>query len=147
MGLMDRFKSFVEPGDDEEYVEEDEVVETAEQSAPAARPAGNAYEVKKDNGAPHLDANTKMVLFEPRSLNESELAGNRMKEGRAVVVNLHKLTDEYARRMEDFLTGVAFALGGELKHIGPDVILCYPKEIGVAGSINLNDEAEEESAQ
>jgi len=65
--------------------------------------------------------------------------GQRLKEGRAVVVNLHKLDREYAQRTIDFLTGVVFALDGKIQKIGQNVILCSPAEIGVQGTISLGN--------
>ena len=51
-----------------------------------------------------------MVLFEPRSFEESEEVARYLKEKRAAVVNLHRLQRDYAQRTIDFLTGVVFAL-------------------------------------
>ena len=83
-----------------------------------------------------------MVLFEPRSFEEVDEVARRIKENRAVVVNLHKLTREYAQRTIDFLTGVTFALDGTIQKIGTNVILCAPQSMGVHGSIE-NDASEE----
>ena len=85
-----------------------------------------------------MSANTKMVLFEPRSFSEADEVGKRLKEGRAVVVNLHKLDREFAQRTIDFLTGVVFALDGKIQKIGTNVILCSPEGIGVQGVINVD---------
>lgn len=147
MGLMDKLKDFVAPEEDGDMEEEVVVSETA-----AAKPVqtANRYEqpVKKTASANALDANTKMVLFEPRSFGEAETIGQRLKEGRAVVVNLHKLDTRYAQRTIDFLTGVVFALNGDIQKIGTNVILCSPADIGVSGSITLTaDETEEEPAE
>lgn len=145
MGFMDKLKAFVEPDDEEEY--EGEVEEVAPQpvNKPVTTPAVTApvrtqtstYETRSNNGPAPLDEKTKMVLFEPRSFGEAEVVGSRLKEGRAVVVNLHKLNREYAQRTIDFLSGVVYALDGNVQKIGQNVILCYPSDIGVAGSINL----------
>lgn len=140
MGFMDKFRSFVETGDDDDYIDEEEVVEekpVVHTPAPAKQQPKSAYEVNSKNTAPELDERTKMVLFEPRSFAEAETVGARLKEGRAVVVNLHKLDKAFARRTIDFLSGVVYALEGSVQKIGPSVILCYPKEIGVAGSISF----------
>ena len=152
MGFMDKIKAFVEPDDDdeEEYEGEEEIIDepvthTRETYAPVRNtPTKTNYETKTNNGPAPLDDITKMVLFEPRSFGEAEVVGSRLKEGRAVVVNLHKLDREYAQRTIDFLSGVGFALDGNVQKIGANVILCYPSDIGVAGTINFgkpdNDE-------
>ncbi len=80
-----------------------------------------------------------MVLFEPRGFGEVEEVGTRLKEGRAVVVNLHKLDRDYSQRTIDFLTGVVFALDGKIQKIGKNVILCSPAQISVVGEISLGD--------
>lgn len=143
MGFMDKITNFIAPEEGNEEYEEVTVAET-----PAAKPAqtANRYEQpQKTTGANALDANTKMVLFEPRSFGEAETIGQRLKEGRAVVVNLHKLDTQYAQRTIDFLTGVIFALNGSIQKIGTNVILCSPADIGVSGTITMApDEPEEE---
>ena len=39
-------------------------------------------------------------------------------------------------------SGVIFALDGSIQKIGPNIILCAPKSIGVGGSINLDADYE-----
>ncbi|MGM9961297.1 MAG: cell division protein SepF [Allobaculum sp.] len=151
MGFMDKLKAFVEP-DDEEYEGEMEEIEqpvntnTTTAEAPYRAPV-NTYETRRKNGPTPLDDKTKMVLFEPRSFGEAEVVGSRLKEGRAVVVNLHKLDREFARRTVDFLSGVVYALDGNVQKIGQNVILCYPSDIGVAGSINLGTPADDQEVE
>lgn len=149
MGFMDKIHEFVNPvdEDDEEVYEDDEVeaadVEAVEDDEDTTE---NRYERSKTRAnANALNANTKMVLFEPRSFGEVEEVGTRLKEGRAVVVNLHKLDRDYSQRTIDFLTGVVFALDGKIQKIGQNVILCSPAQIGVAGSITIDsDDSDEE---
>ncbi|MBP3853637.1 MAG: cell division protein SepF [Erysipelotrichaceae bacterium] len=140
MGFMDKIHEFVNPIDeeDEEYeVEEAEVKEEVTE-APAAETTAR-YERPKPRANSGMSANTKMVLFEPRGFGEIEEVGMRLKEGRAVVVNLHKMDRDYAQRTIDFLTGVTFALDGKNQKIGQNVILCSPAQIGVVGQISLGD--------
>jgi cell division inhibitor SepF len=135
MGFIDKVKDFVAPVEDEAGYDAEPVQKSEVDVEPQSR-----YERPKNRAnASTLNANTKMVLFEPRSFSEAEEVGQRLKEGRAVVVNLHKLDREYAQRTIDFLTGVVFALDGKIQKIGQNVILCSPAEIGVTGTINLGD--------
>ena len=140
MGFMDKVKDFVAPVDQDEDNAADLGYDAQPQGKTEAEPEQpNRYERAKNRtaAASSLNANTKMVLFEPRSFSEAEEVGQRLKEGRAVVVNLHKLDREYAQRTIDFLTGVVFALDGKIQKIGQNVILCSPAEIGVQGTISL----------
>lgn len=133
MGISQKFKEWVAP------IDEDEILEVEEDEAPAI----SEYESPKTKSVNRVPGDTKMVLFEPRSFEESEEVAKRLKENRAAVVNLHKLQRDYAQRTIDFLTGVVFALDGSIQKIGHNVILCAPKNIGVHGAISL-DASEEE---
>ncbi len=131
MGLIDKFKNFVttEDDDEEELVYEEEEVEPL-----------SSFEAQK-SPIRKVSTETKMVLFEPRSFDEAEEIARHLKSRRAAVVNLHKLQRDYAQRTIDFLTGVIVALDGSIQKIGHNVILCAPKNVGVDGQINLdNDE-------
>lgn len=138
MGFMDKVKDFVAPIEDEDEGYETQPVETVRNET-EAEPQNRYERPKARTNSATLNAKTKMVLFEPRSFGEAEEVGQRLKEGRAVVVNLHKLDRDYAQRTIDFLTGVVFALDGKIQKIGQNVILCSPAEIGVQGSISLGN--------
>ena len=130
MSFKDKFKSFITPVDDEEYIEFSSS-ETENLSE---------YENPKGKGVTNIPNNTKMVLFEPRSFEESEDVARYLKEKRAAVVNLHSLQRDYAKRTIDFLNGVVFALDGSIQKIGHNVILCTPNTIGVEGEISMSIE-------
>ena len=138
MGFMDKVKDFVAPIEDEDEGYEAQPVETVRNET-EAEPQNRYERPKARTNSATLNAKTKMVLFEPRSFGEAEEVGQRLKEGRAVVVNLHKLDRDYAQRTIDSLTGVVFALDGKIQKIGQNVILCSPAEIGVQGSISLGN--------
>lgn len=133
MGISQKIKEFIAPIDDDEVLEldEDEAATISE------------YESPQSKVISRVPSDTKMVLFEPRSFDEAEEVARRLKENRAVVVNLHKLQRDYAQRTIDFLTGVIFALDGSIQKIGHNVILCAPKNIGVAGEISLENNEED----
>ena len=132
MGITDKIKEFIAPIDD------DEVLELNEEEAQAI----SKYESVKSRAVSNASFDT-MVLFEPRSFDEAQEIGRRLKENKAAVVNLHRLQREYAQRTIDFLTGVVFALDGTIQKIGQNVILCAPSSIGVNGKINVDQENEE----
>ena len=133
MGVVDKIKEFVAPIDDDG----EDILEVEEEMEDVGR---SRYEraKSKNMNVNTMNAKTKMVLFEPRSFSEADEVGKRLKEGRAVVVNLHKLDREFAQRTIDFLTGVVFALDGKIQKIGTNVILCSPEGIGVQGQINVD---------
>lgn len=134
MGIVDKMKNFIAPIDEDE--------EELEMTEEEASKVVSDYEQPQTKGVSRIAADTKMVLFEPRSFDEAEEVARHLKERRAAVVNLHRLQREYAQRTIDFLTGVVFALDGTIQKIGHNVILCTPKTIAVHGEISLDTDEE-----
>ena len=133
MGLKDKVLGFIAP-EEEDDEEMEDVVEPAEPKSVSR------YEEKHNNTIKsQVAADTKMVLFEPRTFEESEEIAMHLKQRRAAVVNLHRLQRDYAQRTIDFLAGAVFALDGKIQKIGHNVILCSPKSIGVDGEISLEN--------
>ena len=130
MGFAKKVMDIIAPMDEEELLEV-----TEEENDDLI----NEYEEPKNKKVSKLPQDTKMVLFEPRAYQEVEDIAEHLKEKRAAVVNLHRLQSSAAQRTIDFLSGVIFAVDGSIQKIGPKVILCTPRNIGVAGQINLED--------
>lgn len=130
--MLDKIKKLIVPddGDDIEF--------TDHELTPEERASVEYMSVKNKN----IDTKNpaKMILFEPRSFEDAEEIGYHLKCKRACVVNLHRVTNDIAQRIIDFLTGSVFALDGTISKIGDNVILCAPKDMGVAGDISLTKE-------
>lgn len=85
-----------------------------------------------------IDSKAKLVIFEPRSFDEAEEIARHLVEGRACIVNFHRLSKEYSQRTIDFLSGVIYAQTGTLERIDANVYLCSPSSLRVAGEVDLN---------
>jgi cell division inhibitor SepF len=129
MSLKQKIKEFINPVEEEEYLEMNTSTATSSME----------YEKPMNKSISKLPADTKMVLFEPRSFDEAQEVAVHLKGGRAAVINLHRLPKEFSQRTIDFISGVIFALDGTIQKIGHNVILCTPKTMGVAGAIRLSD--------
>ena len=44
----------------------------------------------------------------------------------------------------DFLSGVIYAIEGDIQRIGPKIFLCTPRNISVAGTIDLDEDEQED---
>ena len=69
---------------------------------------------------------------------------NYLKTKKATVVNLHRLQKDQAKRVVDFLSGVIYAIEGDIQRIGPKIFLCTPRNISVAGTIDLDEDEQED---
>lgn len=86
----------------------------------------------------------KMILLEPRAFSESQQIADHLKKRNTVVVNMKRVTPEYARRIIDFLSGTVYAIGGDLQKVGSGIFLCTPKNVNVEGAISDEDSSNDD---
>lgn len=78
----------------------------------------------------------KIMLFEPRVFSDAKQIGARLLEGQAAIINFERMENQQARRIVDFLSGVTYAIGGNLKRIGEQIFLCTPADFSVEGMLD-----------
>ena len=148
MGLMDELKKIIHPYDDEDYDYEDDFEEPVKESS------RSLFDDRKDdrredrrsedrhNKVVNIHATTqlKVVLVKPeRFENASEIA-DHLKEKRTVVLNLESTNKDVARRLIDFLSGVASAGEGKIKKVAANTYIITPYSVDIMG--DLIDELE-----
>ncbi|MBO9130250.1 cell division protein SepF [Bacillus sp. 165] len=96
---------------------------------------------KAKNGA-------KVVLLEPRAYSEAQGIADNLKNRRAVVVNLQRMSSDQALRIVDFLSGTVYAIGGDIQKLGVKTFICTPENVDIVGAISeLLGEDEEINAK
>lgn len=88
----------------------------------------------------HATTQLKVVLVKPdRFENASEIA-DQLKDKRTVVLNLESTNKDVARRLVDFLSGVAYAGEGKIKKVAANTYIITPYHVELEG--DLIDELE-----
>lgn len=147
MGLMDELKKIIHPYDDEDYDYEDDFEEPAKESRSLFddRKEERREERRSEdrhNKVVNIHATTqlKVVLVKPeRFENASEIA-DHLREKRTVVLNLESTNKDVARRLIDFLSGVAYAGEGKIKKVAANTYIITPYSVDIMG--DLIDELE-----
>ena len=153
MGFIDEIKRLARPYEDEEDEEEYDDFD-----APAPRPerkekvravregTGSPYnpeaETRRGNqgGNNHHTTQPPVVLVKPdRFENAAEIA-DHLREKRTVVLNLEQTNKDIARRLLDFLSGVAYANEGKIKKVAISTYIITPYNVDILG--DLIDELE-----
>ena len=93
---------------------------------------GNAY--TGPHSASSQANNMKVVVIQPRSLDDSQQIANCLKEKRPVVINFEGVDDQLYRRILDFVSGTTYALDGSVNSISSRVWLFSPKNVNVSVS-------------
>ena len=153
MGLMDELKKIIHPYDDEDYDYEDDFEEPAKESTRSLfedrrddrredRRSDERRNEDRHNKVVNIHATTqlKVVLVKPeRFENASEIA-DHLKEKRTVVLNLESTNKDVARRLIDFLSGMAYAGEGKIKKVAANTYIITPYSVDIMG--DLIDELE-----
>ena len=78
---------------------------------------------------------TKMefILVKPEKYDEGVTIGNHLIERKTVVLNLEGTGKEAARRIVDFLSGVAFAMRAQIKKVSIATYIIIPQNSNMSG--------------
>ena len=143
MNLIDNLRRMITPVSNED---EDYDLDFEEQDSPFLDDRPRSYDrsaVDSRRGKVvniHATTQLKVVLVKPeRFENASEIA-DHLKEKRTVVVNLESTHKDIARRLIDFLSGVAYAGEGKIKKVAANTYLIPPYSVDIQG--DLIDELE-----
>ena len=159
MGFLDELKRLTHPYEDEmedDYDEDDDVYEDEEEpedveptppprEEPSRRREREYQEPPRRNSGGkvvniHATTQLQVVLVKPeRYENASEIA-DHLRDKRTVVLNLEKTQKDVARRLLDFLSGVAYAQEGKIKKVALQTYIVTPYNVDIMG--DLIDELE-----
>jgi cell division inhibitor SepF len=71
----------------------------------------------------------RVHVVEPLNFNDAQEIGDRVKENQAVILNLQGASRELQRRIIDFSSGLAYAVGGSMSRIADSVFLLTPMNV------------------
>lgn len=148
-GIVDKFKRMWDAPDDEyeydEYGYADEGDDGYEEEQPVReRERDREREVGGRNKVVNINATAKLQvgIFKPERFGEEtrSIADELMKT-HTVVLNLEDTNKDMARRILDFLSGVAYANRGKIKRVATNTYIIIPSNVDLTGD-DLLDELE-----
>jgi len=137
MGVMNRVMNFLGLQEEEEVIERSPVIDkngTEESETHVQEPLNKQH--KGNVVSIHSQKNTRVVLQEPRSFDDSQEIADHLRSRKSVIVNLQRVRPEQAMRIFDFLNGTVYALNGSISKLGPNIFLCAPDSVEIQGSIS-----------
>lgn len=126
MGLLDKIKGMVN-GNSEPEPEYDEDMNNMyeENTQAAAHPTGRGISINA--------ASIELKVVRPDNFINSRQIADHLLNNRTVVLNLEATNKETARRILDFLSGVAYSIGGQLKRVANNTFVITPNNVDVSG--------------
>ena len=152
MSFLDKVKNMVNVSEEEYYDDLDSGDYSSkdrddDDDVPAPRSSRSfSRDRDRDRNDPNkvVNINTtaqlQVVLAKPESFEEAKAVADNLNEKRTVVLNLESANRDVARRLVDFLSGVAYANGGQSKRVANSTFIITPYNVDVMG--DLLDELE-----
>lgn len=155
MGFMDELKRLAHPYEDEE--EDFDDFEPAPRAADRRERTSRSERTDQSYTAPtapteaeprrgnkvvniHTTTQLQVVLVKPERFDNASEIADHLREKRTVVLNLESTNKEIARRLLDFLSGVAYANEGKIKKVAISTYIITPYNVDILG--DLIDELE-----
>lgn len=154
MGILDKVKGAF--GIDEEEFDDDELMEEEEETVAVAENTFKADFTQNVTVAPapaKKERNVSLsslpqlqvVLVKPERFEEASDIADSLNAKKTVVLNLESASKEVARRLVDFLSGVAYANQGNVQKIANSTFLITPYNVDISG-IGLLDDIDTQGA-
>ena len=133
MNVIGKLKAVFGVEDYDEYEQEEETVVEFEQPV-AQKPERHERVAAEDRKVVNINATSqlKVVLIRPESYSrDANPIADHLKNKRAVVINFERTVGNEARRLLDFLSGVAYAQDGSVQRIADKAFLITPYNVEV----------------
>lgn len=125
MGFMDKFKDMVNP--ERDYEENDDYGYEGDDYVADVAPAANQTYGSATGSA------LELKVVRPERFEAVTQIADHLINSRTVVLNLEATNKETARRMIDFLSGVAYSIEGQLKKVANNTFVITPGNVAVSG--------------
>ncbi|MBR2132974.1 MAG: cell division protein SepF [Oscillospiraceae bacterium] len=137
MNIFNDFKKFLHPSSVEDDDLYDDFIENessfAEDRSRPERPVVDSRRGKVVNI--HATTQLKVVLVKPERFEAASEIADHLKEKRTVVINLESTHKDIARRLIDFLSGVAYASEGKIKKVAANTYIITPYSVDIQGDL------------
>lgn len=136
MNILNDFKKFLHPSsDDDDDIYEDFIEDSSfsEERSRQERPVVDSRRGKVVNI--HATTQLKVVLVKPERFEAASEIADHLKEKRTVVINLESTHKDIARRLIDFLSGVAYASEGKIKKVAANTYIITPYSVDIQGDL------------
>lgn len=81
----------------------------------------------------HATAQLQVILVKPEVFADTKQIADHLNSKKTVVLNLESTTPDVTRRIIDFLGGVAYANGGNIKPVANNTFIITPYNVGFVG--------------
>lgn len=107
----------------------------------SAAPVQSAAPLSESRASRNDSAAFRMVVIEPKSIDECRKLIDNLRANKPVIINLEKVETDLARKMFDFLSGATYALTGTIQRINQNIYLFAPRNVNIRALVDRATEA------
>ena len=145
MNFLNELKRLTRPYDDEEEefegFDDEPVAEKRRDRAPREETETSLYDThimdRRSNKVVNIHTTTQLqvVLVKPDRFESAPEIADHLREKRTVVLNLESVDKNVARRLLDFVAGVAYASEGKIKKVAAFTYIVTPFNVDILGDL------------
>ena len=94
----------------------------------SSEPRSSSRSAKTGRGR-QVSSDQSVVRFNPRSFDEAGELVSFLEQGRSLIMSLEEIPSETARRLLDFMSGIAFALNGKITPVSAKTYFITPENV------------------
>lgn len=122
MGIWDKIKK----GD---FDDEDEIEEVETEKTEPEKPSNSSAAFGRGAGSSALE----LKVVRPESYDTVDKIADHLLNRKTVVLNLEATNKETAKRLIDFLSGVAYSINGTIRRVATNTFVLTPSNVGISG--------------
>ncbi len=146
MGIFESIKNIMTIPEEDDFEEINEEVEEAPKKKPAFEPT-----VQKRESQPRILGGGKsktidfnlnqmqVILVKPDRYEDSSAIADHLTANKTVVLNLEACESSVSRRIVDFLSGAAYAIGGNVRKVAVSTFIIVPNQVNIQGDVSLDE--------
>lgn len=143
-GFKDKLQRMINPPDDEyeDYYDDEPQDESGYDDRRSSYSSFSSRIDPRENKVVSFNQKSQMqmVVYKPTSFGEeARNIADELLRRNTVVLNLEKADKDAARRIVDFLSGVAYANNGRLKPIASNIVIITPYNVDLTGDDVLDE--------
>ncbi len=124
-----------EENDSNEYGEDYAYAEDAQEHGKSTEKGDSAGYAAQSSNNVNMTSGTaiEMKVVKPDTLDSASQIADCLLDRKTILLNLEDTSKETARRLIDFLNGVAYAINGDLKKVATNTYVVTPNNVEISG--------------
>ena len=94
-----------------------------------SEPRASAKPAKAGRSRGGVSSDQSVIRFNPKSFDEAGELVSFLEQGRSLIMSLEEIPSETARRLLDFMSGIAYALNGKITPVSAKTYFITPENV------------------